>query len=273
VKSGWRFTTVVALLALTFSSPMVASAQEAGRLGWVELLTHDARAAAQFYGGLFGWTLDRHVEGKYRLREGGELVGGITQISEREPDLDESAWLLGMVVADVDAAVEAALAAGGNVVRDQGRTTQGAEWAVVSDAQGAELLVYSGGDTISREQSPGHWAWAELWTTDPEAAASFYGAVAGWTLEELDHPDGAYPAFMDGDDLRAGMVEISGDAVSPGWAPYVGVTSVAAIVKRAKELGGKVLLEPTADIYEGRVAIIQDPTGVGFLVYELEVAE
>jgi hypothetical protein len=272
VKTVWRFATVLALLAVSFSSP-VAGAQEAGRLGWVELLTHDARAAAQFYGGLFGWTLDRHIEGKYRLRADGDLVGGITQISRGEAGVDESAWLLGILVADVDDAVDAAVAAGGSVVRERGRTTQGAVWAVIADAQDAELLIYAGGDTIAPTPRPGHWAWAELWTTDPAAAASFYGAVAGWTLQELDHPDGTYPAFMAGDELRAGMVEITGERVNPGWAPYVSVTNVAATVKRAKELGGTVLLEPTDDIYAGRVAIIQDPTGVGFLVYEIEVAE
>ena len=123
---------------------------------------------------------------------------------------------------------------------------------------------------IEGDPAPGRWAWAELWTTDAEAAAGFYGAVVGWDLEEVEHPDGTYRSFTYDGDLRAGVVPIAGDRVDPGWAPYIGVTDVAATVQRAEELGGEVLLAPGDDVYGGRVAILRDPTGVGFLVFELE---
>ncbi len=261
----------MALLALALGLlPGAAVAQEAGpRLGWVELLTNDSRAAAQFYAELFGWAIEGHSDGKYRLRLDGELVGGITQIQNRDGE-DHTTWLLGVTVPDVRDAVVATRASGGTVIRDQTRTSDGGEWAVVADGQGAEVLVYSGDLRIEGEPAPGRWAWAELWTTDPDSAADFYGSVIGWDLEEVEHPDGTYRSFTYEGDLRAGLVPITGERVDPGWAPYIGVTDVKATVQRAEELGAEVLLAPGADVYGGRVAILRDPTGVGFLVIELE---
>ena len=263
-------TRRAALLALALGLvPGVALAQDGPRLGWVELLTEDSRAAAQFYAGLFGWAIEGHSDGKYRLRLNGELVGGITQIENRDGE-DHTTWLLGVTVPAVRDAVVATRDNGGRVIRDQSRTADGGEWAVIEDGQGAELLVYTGGLRIEGDPAPGRWAWAELWTTEPDAARDFYGAVVGWDLEEVEHPDGTYLSFTHDGDLRAGVVPITGERVDPGWAPYIGVTDVAATVARAEELGGEVLLAPGADVYGGRVAILRDPTGVGFLVFELE---
>ncbi len=58
--------------------------------------------------------------------------------------------------------------------------------------------------------------------------------------------------------------------MEPGWAPYIGVANLEATLARARELGGEVLLEPNQEIYAGRVAVLADPTGVAFLVVELE---
>ena len=205
----------------------------------------------------------------YLLKEGA-LMGGITEIGQTAPELDEATWLVGVTVDDVEAAVAAARRQGGEVLADVTRSAGGAQWAVVEDLQGAHLLVFSGGNHLDRSPGPNRWMWAELWTTDEAAAATFYGDVVGWTLEEIDHPDGSYPAFHQGDELRAGLVPISGDRVDPGWAPYVGVADLAATLKEAVALGGEVLLPPNAEIHGGRVAVLADPTGVGFLVYELD---
>jgi len=276
VKRVVTLTMLVAMLIAVVPMPRGSEAHAQagddapGRLGWCELLTHDAAAAAQFYAGLFGWQLERHSAGKYRLLDEGALMGGITEIGYITPELDEATWLVGVTVDDVDASVAAARRRGGAILADVTRATGGAKWAVVEDLQGAQLLVFSGGNHIDHTPGPDRWMWAELWTTDEAAAAAFYGEVVGWTLEEIDHPDGAYPAFHRDGEARAGLVPITGDRVDPGWAPYVGVADLTATVKKALELGGKVLLEPHAEVYDGRVAILADPTGVGFLVYELD---
>ena len=119
-------------------------------------------------------------------------------------------------------------------------------------------------------QGPGNWVWAELWTTDQEASSRFYSQVIGWKFVEVSRPDGPYPTFQSAGKARAGLVPIEKGAMEPGWAPYIGVADLEATLARARELGGKVLLEPNQEIYQGRVAALADPTGVAFLVVELE---
>ena len=70
--------------------------------------------------------------------------------------------------------------------------------------------------------------------------------------------------------IGAGLVEIENKQVDPIWAPYLGVADLKAIVAQAKALGGRILLEPSPELGEGRVALLADPTGGAFFVYELE---
>jgi len=214
-----RFVTLATLVATLVAVASIfpaavaqgqTAANESGRLGWCELLTHDAAKAAQFYAELFGWQLENHTAGKYRLRSQGTLVGGITEIGYITPELDEATWLVGITVDDVEASVAAARERGGKILADVTRATSGARWAVVEDLQGAQLLVFSGGDLIDDTEGPGRWMWTELWTTDPEDAAAFYADVVGWTLEELEHPDGAYPAFHKGGEARSARSSSAG---------------------------------------------------------------
>jgi len=103
-----------------------------------------------------------------------------------------------------------------------------------------------------------------------EASFRFYSQVIGWEYVELDRPHGAYPTFQSAGQPRAGLVQINPAEMESGWAPYIGVADLEATLARAKELGGEVLLEPAENIYEGRLAILADPTGVSFLVIQLE---
>ena len=54
-----------------------------GAFSWSELMTNDAKAATEFYGTLFGWTIEPMpmAEGNYHVvKVGGEAVGGIRAI-------------------------------------------------------------------------------------------------------------------------------------------------------------------------------------------------
>jgi predicted enzyme related to lactoylglutathione lyase len=54
----------------------------------------------------------------------------------------------------------------------------------------------------------------------------------------------------------------------PTWLPFVRVKNLAESVGLAKQLGGQVLLEPRPDLFEGRVAVLADPTGAAIGVLE-----
>jgi predicted enzyme related to lactoylglutathione lyase len=54
----------------------------------------------------------------------------------------------------------------------------------------------------------------------------------------------------------------------PFWLPYISVKSADAIVKKAKAAGGKICMGPMDVMDQGRMAMIQDPTGASFAVWE-----
>ena len=261
---------LVLLTPLAAGAQQEASADGPGAVRWFGLLTEDAAAARTFYADLFGWQMERTSSGGYVAIRDGQPMAGITQIGRTTPEVNESTWLVGVVVSDLRASVATARRLGAQVLRDVSRVEGFAQWAVIEDPQGAQVLLIVPERPLGDVQAPGNWVWAELWTTDQEASSRFYSQVIGWEFVELDRPDGAYPTFQSAGEARAGLVPIEKGEMENGWAPYIGVADLEATLVRARELGGEVLLEPNEEIYGGRVAVLADPTGVGFLVIELE---
>jgi uncharacterized protein len=112
---------------------------------------------------------------------------------------------------------------------------------------------------------PGTFCWADLGTTDADAAKAFYTRVFGWEAVDAEVGDeGTYTTFkLDGRDVAA-MYELDEDqrsSVTPHWASYVSVEDVDALAPRVRELGGEVLAEPFDVMQAGRTAALRDPTG------------
>jgi len=261
---------------LVLLTPQAAGAQQEGSsngpgaVRWFGLLTENAPAARAFYADLFGWQMERTSSGGYVAVHDGQPFAGITQIGRSVPEIDESTWLVGVVVSDLPESVATARRLGAQILRDVSRAEGFAQWAVIEDPQGAQVLLMVPERPLGGVRAPGNWVWAELWTTDQEASSRFYSQVIGWETVELDRPDGAYPTFQSAGEDRAGLVPIKRGEIENGWAPYLGVADLKATLVLARELGGKVLLEPNEEIHGGRVAVLADPTGVAFLVIELE---
>ena len=122
--------------------------------------------------------------------------------------------------------------------------------------------------------NPGEFSWNELITTDLESARKFYGALLGWTFTETRTIHGnPYLAAHKGKTVVAGMMlkqgNVSGD-VEPCWDPYVTVHDIEASARRVAELGGEVILPPTAIPEVGRFCVIRDPQGVALNLIEYD---
>jgi predicted enzyme related to lactoylglutathione lyase len=84
----------------------------------------------------------------------------------------------------------------------------------------------------------------EIGSDNPEATEKFYGELFGWSFAE---PGAGYRMVTTGKDhsVQGGLMDTGGQ--SSGHAIfYVQVDDVAATVRRAEELGGKVLLPATS---------------------------
>ena len=119
----------------------------------------------------------------------------------------------------------------------------------------------------------GSFCWVELATTDQNEAKAFYGSIFGWNAQDSPMGPGEfYTIFkLDGRDAAAGYTlrpEQRCAGVPPNWILYVAVESADQIAAKSKSLGGKIVAGPFDVMDKGRMAVIQDPTGAHFCVWQ-----
>lgn len=256
-------------------APTATGERHPGQFVWHDLVTPDVEAAKRFYGGLFGWTFD-DVEGdgvRYAVaRRNGSAIGGIAEIAEMNPDLAGARWLPLLSVEDMDEALAVVRRGGGSVaVGPRDNPTRGT-MALVVDPSGAQVVLVrsAGGDPPNRtadDIGAGDWLWNELWTRDVPASTSFYGDLVGYTtMRPAVELPASYRVLERDDRPRAGVNELPWPEVLPNWLSYVRVADPAAVAARAEELGGTVLIPPSAEVRGGSVALLMDPTGAAFAV-------
>jgi uncharacterized protein len=113
--------------------------------------------------------------------------------------------------------------------------------------------------------TPGTFCWADLGTTDAEAARSFYGALLGWRGEPGGPEVGGYATMTLDGAAVAGIApqtpEQRAAGVPPSWLSHVAVEDADATAGRVVELGGRVVA-PAFDVATfGRMAVVADPQG------------
>jgi len=120
---------------------------------------------------------------------------------------------------------------------------------------------------------PGSFCWMELATTDQNAAKAFYGSLLGWIATDFPMGPGQFYSMfkLEDRDVAAGYTMMKDEqalGIPPHWNLYIAVENADAAATRAAELGGKVLA-PAFDVMDaGRMAVIQDPTGAIFQVWQ-----
>ena len=124
-----------------------------------------------------------------------------------------------------------------------------------------------------RSHVPGTFSWVELATTDQKAGVAFYRALFDWDVRETPiGPNETYSMFLLRGQEAAAACTMQPDerkmGVPPHWNLYVTVTNVDETVKRAEGLGGNVLVPPFDVMDVGRMAVVQDPTGAIFQLWQ-----
>lgn len=120
---------------------------------------------------------------------------------------------------------------------------------------------------------PGVPCWVDTLQPDPEAARSFYGALFGWQFDgpgEIpgDPPGQYFVAQVRGRDVAGvGSPPPTPDARA-SWNTHVAVDSADRAAEAAEHAGGTVLEGPFDAPPAGRMAVLADPSGAVFGVWE-----
>lgn len=119
---------------------------------------------------------------------------------------------------------------------------------------------------------PNQFVWYELMTTDHVAAAAFYTDVVGWAAADSGMPGFDYTILSAGAAPVAGLMALPAEAAAngarPGWLGYVAVDDVDGFAGRVTSAGG-VVHRPPADIPTvGRFAVVADPQGAPFVLFQ-----
>jgi predicted enzyme related to lactoylglutathione lyase len=118
------------------------------------------------------------------------------------------------------------------------------------------------------EHEPGTFSWAELATSDADAAKAFYGDLFGWEVEDHPIPGGDVYTMLKLGGRSAAALYQSRQGAPPGWGAYVTVGSVDEVAPRAEQAGGVVSVAPMDVMDVGRMAVIQDPGGATVSLWE-----
>ena len=116
---------------------------------------------------------------------------------------------------------------------------------------------------------PGSPCWTQLGTSDPEAAKAFYGGLFGWTAETDPNPEmGGYTIFSLDGSPAAAVSPLMDQRQPVRWIQSFATTDIDASAATAQKEGAQVWMGPmdVADI--GRWAMLSDPTGAAFSLWQ-----
>jgi predicted enzyme related to lactoylglutathione lyase len=234
-----------------------------GTPSWVDIGVPDTAKAAEFYGALLGWDaeLDPRPEaggyGMFTLR--GKNVAGVGP--QQNTDMPPY-WSVYVTVADVDATLAKATAAGATTLAGPIDVFDAGRMAVIQDPVGAFVSMWQPDQHIGAQlvNEPGTFGWNELATNDLAAARAFFGDVFGWGTTDAGSPD-AVLFTVDGEMVCG--AHTAGPGESPAWSVWFTVGDVDAAAAQVEELGGSIVVEPH-DMGFGRGAVVADPSGAVF---------
>jgi predicted enzyme related to lactoylglutathione lyase len=249
-----------------------------GTFSWVENATTDQDGAKRFYATLFGWDYDDSPVGDgvvYSMAKLGDDF--VAAIAPQQPDERQMGvpphWNSYITVDDVDS-VSARVEDGGGTlhappfdVMDVGRM------AALSDPTGAVAYLWQAKRHIGAGlvNSPGAFCWNELATRDPDVAQQFWSGLLGWEFERIDAAPMDYWTIRNAGSDNGGMHRMRDEMppeVPSHWLVYFAVASIDAALETALGAGGPTILPKTQAGGTNTFAVVSDPNGATFGLFE-----
>ncbi|MET9381221.1 VOC family protein [Streptomyces sp. NPDC002928] len=110
--------------------------------------------------------------------------------------------------------------------------------------------------------------WLDLGTPDIEGATSFYDALFGWRFQSAGPEAGGYGFFQLDARTTAGGMQTTAEQGPPSWNVYFQSPDAEATTKAAEQAHGSVLFRPMDVMGQGHMAILADPAGVPFGIWQ-----
>ncbi len=103
---------------------------------------------------------------------------------------------------------------------------------------------------------------------EPAKAKAFYQGLFGWKMKEMEVPNYGPRIEIEPKEGPGGAFMLSREGDAPRWMVYIDVTDLAATLAKARELGGRVLQEPLHIPHAGTLAVVADPVGAVFKLWQ-----
>jgi predicted enzyme related to lactoylglutathione lyase len=251
-----------------------------GRFVWHQLMTRDVAGAKKFYSKLVGWkTIPWPLDPAYTVCHADVgPVAGIMEIPAEVPAEVPAHWIQYIGTRDVDGTADAAVRAGGSVLKAPSDMQGAGRYAILKDPQGATFAIINPENARADSDGVpplGTFSWHELATTDNEAAFAFYSGLFGWdAITRMDMgPTGVYLIFGQNGKQRGGMyLKPSEMPAPPNWMPYAHVPSADKGFTVAKSSGAQQLNAPMDVPGGSRIASVIDPAGAMFAIHSMPAA-
>lgn len=248
-----------------------------GSFCWLELGTTNRSAAKDFYTKLLGWTANDMPMGPemtYTIFKNGDGdAGGAYDLMKDQIDAHVPPhWMPYIRVDSVDSSFAKAMELGATQVVPPTDIPNVGRFALFQDPTGAHLSIFQLGQHrgISGFGNVGSLCWADLNTPDPEKASKFYSALFGWTFET--GKDG-YRHIVNGtshENMIGGIPpQMHAPPGTPAhWMSYFHVADTKATAEKAAGMGASTLMPAQLMQDVGTLAVLADPQGAVFALYQ-----
>lgn len=244
-----------------------------GNFSWFELATTDQDSAKAFYSKVFGWEPNDSPMGEgmtyTMLNKGGKNVGALYKLMPDEAAMGlPPHWRVYVTVADVNASTKKAEELGATIHMQPFDVMEHGRMSVIQDPTGAVIMLWEpkahpGAGVIDE---PNTFCWYELNTNDTEKAKDFYSKLFSWDIGGSE----SYTEWKQGNRSLGGMMKIQPEwgPVPPNWTAYIMVENADQAAEKIKANGGNVMMGPQAIPGTGRFAVVSDPQGAVFAIFE-----
>jgi predicted enzyme related to lactoylglutathione lyase len=189
----------------------------------------------------------------------------------------QSAWCLYFASSDVHATAARIRENGGEVLMEPMQVADFGTMCLARDPGGVVFGIWQGAthEGFETMAEPGAYAWAEVFTREPEKSDAFFPAVFAYKAKQMQDDAMDFRVFELGDRPALGRMKMTDD-FPPEVPPYINVYFTVEdcddAVAKATKLGGVLRFGPMDTPY-GRFAALSDPQGASFSVIDVTRTE